>query len=271
MATLEHVDDPSDPRLLPYLHLTDVALRHRVEEREAMFVVEGKVAIRRLFASPYPVRSVVVTPARWADLAADLEPHDVAVYVVPRPVLAAVTGFDVHRGALAVAGRLEPHDPAALVARAGCVLVLEGIGDQENLGALARTARAFAADGLLLDPTCADPLYRRAVRVSMGEVLFLPFARLEPWPAALDRITEAGLTTIALTPAPDAEPIEEVAADPPARPALLLGAEGPGLSAAALARADRRVRIPIHPGVDSLNVGHAAAIALHRLGPLARR
>lgn len=258
------IDDPADHRLALYAGLKDADLRLQVEAEHGVFVVEGKVPIRRLLASPYPVHSVLVLPSRLADLP-ELEHLDVPVYVAPRSVLAATVGFDVHRGALAVAHRLPLPDPATLLAAHPTVVVLESVNDHENLGAIARTARALGAGALLLDPTCSDPLYRRAVRVSMGELLHLPFARLEPWPDALEVVRAAGHLLVALTPAAGAEPIDVLAADPPERVALLLGAEGPGLSAGALRAADRRVRIPIHPDVDSLNVGHAAAIALHRL------
>jgi tRNA G18 (ribose-2'-O)-methylase SpoU len=148
--------------------------------------------------------------------------------------------------------------------------VLEGLNDQENLGALARSALALGIDGLLLDPTCCDPLYRRVVRVSMGNVLHLPFARIDPWPHGLDRIRAAGFTVVALTTDPSAEPIESAGLAHLDRVAVLLGAEGPGLSAGALAHADRRVWIRQRFDVDSLNVGHAAAIAFHALGEPAR-
>jgi tRNA G18 (ribose-2'-O)-methylase SpoU len=142
--------------------------------------------------------------------------------------------------------------------------VLEGINDHENLGAIARSAAALGVEGLVLDPTCADPLYRRCVRVSMGEILHLPFTRAEHWPGALDEIRAAGLAVVALTPAADAEPIDVVAARRRAGPvALMFGAEGPGLTAAALAAADEVTRIPLRSGTDSLNVGHAAAIAFY--------
>ena len=153
-----------------------------------------------------------------------------------------------------------------MVSSAQTVAVLEGLNDHENLGAIARSARGLGVDGLLLDPTCADPLYRRCVRVSMGEVLHLPFARLTPWPDALRELRVAGWRMLALTPAPDALPLQCVHVEPGERIAVLLGAEGHGLSDAGLASADDRVRIPLRPGVDSLNVGHAAAIAFAALG-----
>ena len=143
--------------------------------------------------------------------------------------------------------------------------VLEGVNDHENLGALFRNAAGFGIDGVVLDPTTADPLYRRSVRVSMGHVLGVPWTRFPAWPEGLDEVRAAGFTVVALTPAPGSESIEDLAADPPERVALLVGAEGPGLSDAALAAADRRVRIPLSSSVDSLNVATAAAIAFHRL------
>lgn len=267
MAAFVPVDDPTDPRLVAYTGLTDADLRRRFEEHEGVFVTEGKLAIRRLLSSPYPVRSLLVTPAVAAELDADLAGLDAVVYVAERPVMAAVAGFDVHRGALAVAGRLPLPEPARLLETAPTVVVLEGVNDHENLGAIARTARALGAEAMLLDPTCADPLYRRSVRVSMGEVLHLPFTRLAPWPDAIALLGASGHVVVALTPAGDAEPIDVLAGERHERVALLLGAEGPGLSPGALAAADRRVRIPMRAGADSLNIGHAAAIALHLVAP----
>jgi tRNA G18 (ribose-2'-O)-methylase SpoU len=265
VATVLAVDDPGDPRLAAYTSLTDADLRRRLEDDEGLFVVEGKVPIRRLVTSPYPVRSLLVSPKRLHELGPELEGLDAPVFVAERSVMAAVTGFDLHRGAVAVAGRLPLLHVRDLVDSARVLVVLEGLNDHENLGAIARSARALGADALLLDPTCADPLYRRTVRVSMGEVLHLPFTRIEPWPDALDHVRAAGFTVLALTPGPGADALDEVADDPPERIALLLGAEGTGLTAAALDAADRRVRIPQRLDVDSLNVGHACAIALHRL------
>jgi tRNA G18 (ribose-2'-O)-methylase SpoU len=177
--------------------------------------------------------------------------------------MAALTGFDFHRGVLASAGRLPLPAVDDLLAPARTVAVLEGLNDHENLGALFRNAAAFGVDAVLLDPTTADPLYRRSVRVSAGHVLRVPWTRLEEWPVGLDALRDRGFVVVALTPAAGAEPIDRFARDLPDRVALLLGAEGPGLSAAALARADRRVRIPIAAGVDSLNVATAAAVAFH--------
>jgi tRNA G18 (ribose-2'-O)-methylase SpoU len=197
-------------------------------------------------------------------------PTSVPVYVVDDGVMAGVTGFEVHRGVLGVAARLAPLDPVDLleVVRPGPVVVVEGLNDQENLGSIFRNAAAFGAPAVFLDPTCADPLYRRSVRVSLGHVLKVPFARLGPWPGALDMLKHSGLTPLALTPAPDAERIEVVSDElRRARVALVVGAERNGLSAEALGMC-RRVRISMAPGVDSLNVAAATAVALHRFTSL---
>jgi tRNA G18 (ribose-2'-O)-methylase SpoU len=227
------------------------------------FIAEGALVVRELLRSPFRVRSVLVTARKLAVLE-DALPADVPVYVAPREVLRAVVGFDLHRGAVAAADRPPPNDPAGLVERARSLLVVEDVSDAENMGSLFRNAAAFGVDAVLLSPTCCDPLYRRAVRVSMGHVLHVPFARLDPWPSALrDVVRAAGFTTVALTPSPAAVDVDAVR--PPVKPALLVGAEGPGLTRGALAAADVRVRIPMRDGVDSVNVATAAAIAAHRL------
>ena len=268
-----HVTDPTDPRLVDYVGLRDPELRRRFETDHGIFIAEGVLAIRALLGSSYPVRSLLVTERQWAALDADVAAAGCAapVYLADRAVLAAVAGFDLHRGAVAAAGRLPPADPAAVVAAAASsavsvVAVVEAVNDHENLGALFRNAAAFGVGAVLLDPTCADPLYRRSVRVSLGHVLHVPFARLDPWPDRLDVLRRAGFEIVALTPSADAETIDSVAADHVDRDrrlAFLLGAEGPGLSAAGLDAADRRARIPMATGVDSLNVATAAAVAFH--------
>ena len=256
------IDDPADPRLADYVELADPVARRR-RERDEIFITEGVTAIERLLESGHVVRSVLITPKHLAALRPRLEQLDAPVYLAPQPVLAATVGFDLHRGAVAAAER-QPLPPVAEVVRtARTVAVLEGLNDPENLGAIARSARALGVDGLVLDPTCIDPYYRRTVRVSMGEVLHLPVARAESWPGDLDIVHAAGIETWALTPDPAAADLFELAV--PDRVAVLLGAEGPGLSRAVLHVADRRVRIPIDRRVDSLNVGHAAAIAFAML------
>ncbi len=271
VAAVTTVDDPSDPRLADYVALNDAALRRRIETPalgHGIFIAEGTTVIRRLLRSPYAVRSVLVTPAKLVALRPDLERFDVDVLVGSPELLHRVAGFDLHRGAVAAADRRAPTPLAQVLAGQGPVAVLEGLNDHENLGAIARSAAALGVGGLVLDPTCADLLYRRCVRVSMGEVLLLPFTRAERWPGGLDEIRASGFRVLALTPAADAASIDDVTVGPSDRIALLLGAEGPGLSAAALEAADELVRIPLAPGIDSLNVGHAAAVAFHCIGRL---
>lgn len=257
---MPYVTDPGDPRLADYRGLRDPAGRVAYERAHGVFVVEGALAIERLRDSAYEVRSLLVTPA----MAERLDASGTA-YVAERDVIAAVAGFDVHRGALAVATRPPPRDPAAVLEQATTVLLLERLNDHENVGALFRVARALGADAVLLDPETCDPLYRRAVRVSLGHVLHVPFARVGSTREGLDLLRRNGFTTYALTPAGD-----ERVGDVPhgERRALLLGAEGPGLRHETIDAADHRLRIPMRPGVDSLNVATAAAVALHRLTDL---
>jgi tRNA G18 (ribose-2'-O)-methylase SpoU len=179
--------------------------------------------------------------------------------------MAEVVGFHLNRGVLAVADRPAPPTVDEVVAGARVLAVLEGVGDHENLGALFRNAAALGVDGVLLAPGCSDPLYRRSVRVSMGHVLRVPFATFDHWPGGLDVLREKGFRVAALTPRADSVPLRGLRARVPGRIALLLGAEGPGLSAEAIAAADLAVRIEMVPGVDSLNVATAAAVAFHEV------
>lgn len=275
------VTDPAEEeRLLDdYRALNDPARRREVERRGAFFVVEGPFTLESLLASTYPVRSVLVSEPR-AEAIAGLVGDRATVVVRPADELEEITGFPFHRGVLAAADRIRQPQLRDLVAHARTVAVLEGVNDHENLGALFRNAAAFGVGAVLLDPTTADPLYRRSVRVSLGHVLRVPWARLDPLPAGLDALRVQGFVIVALTPDAGAEPIDALADElaarsaasttVPARLALVVGAEDQGLSAASLAAADRRVRIPIAPGVDSLNVATAAAIAFHTVGQAER-
>jgi tRNA G18 (ribose-2'-O)-methylase SpoU len=258
---LIEVDSADDPRLDDFRDLQDADVR---PDRRGIVIAEGVNVVERLAGSPYPVRAVFGVPARIEALASVLEPLDVPVYVADKWLLSDVVGFRVTRGVLASAGRPVAPSAAALLGGAERVGVLEGLNDFENLGALFRNAAAFGVDAVLLDARCADPLYRRSVRVSMGHVLRVPFAVLaDPWPDALDGLRAAGFHLLALTPRAEARPLREV--DRPAKWAVLLGAEGPGLTDAALDRADELVRIPMAGGVDSLNVATAAAVAFAQL------
>lgn len=252
------IDDAGDPRIADYLNLRDPATRRRIEGDEFL-IAEGMTVVRRLLRSALRVRSLLVTPTRLLALGDEVAELDAPVYVARPEVLAATVGFDLHRGAVAAADRPSPL-PLDALPTLRTIAVLEGINDHENLGAIARSARALGVDAMLLDPTGADPYYRRCVRVSMGEVLTLPVARAATWPAALMQLRDRGVTVAAMTPAAGSVDIHDWQR-PDGPLAILLGAEGPGLSAAALEAADVRLRIPIAADVDSLNVGHAAAVA----------
>jgi len=260
------VDDPGDPRLSDYIGLNDAALRRHLEGSQGLFIAEGELVIHQLLASAYPIRSILLNPTRYERLKHSLTAVTAPVYVAAPNVLEAVTGFDIHRGAVAAADRLPPLELGPLLAGARRLAILEGLNDHENLGVLFRNAAALGVDAVLLSPTCADPLYRRSVRVSLGHVLRVPFVRLAAWPAALADLVTAGWDVVAMSPRVDAEPVTDLDGSAH-RVAILLGAEGPGLSEAALAAATRVVRIPMRSGVDSLNVATAAAIAFHRVWP----
>ena len=259
------IEDPADPRLDDYRDLTAADRRPDRPGGRGLVIAEGVVVVRRMIDSPYPVRSLLGVPRRLAELADDLAALDVPAYATDAATMATVVGFHLNRGVLAVADRPAPPDALALAADARLLVVAEAVNDHENLGSLFRNAAALGVDAVLLGPRCADPLYRRSVRVSMGHVLRVPFAPLPgAWPGALAALRAAGLTVAALTPTPDAVPLA-AAGLAGVRTALLVGAEGPGLTPEALAAADVRVRIPMAPGVDSLNVATAAAVAFHEV------
>lgn len=261
MASIEPIESFDDPRLDDYRHLREPSRRMNVERDRGIFTLEGALSVEALLTSSYRARSILVAAEHAAKLAQRLD-TDVPLLSLPAAAMAEVTGVHFHRGVLAVGERPELPPVGDLLRGATTMLVLEGVNDHENIGALFRNAAAFGVDAVLLDPTTADPLYRRATRVSLGHVLRVPFTRLDPWPDALHELRRGGFATVALTPSSDAEPLAAVVAEEPRPWALLLGAEGPGLTGAALAAVDRRVRIPMAPGVDSVNVATAAAIAL---------
>ncbi len=258
------ITEVDDQRLGDYAALTDAALRKRYEHQHGVLIAEGPNPVRALVTSPYPVRSFLVTEERVEAMAPVLASVRAPVYVVTRALLEELVRFRLHQGVLACGVRLPAASPAQVVAGRRRVLVLEGLNDHENLGTLFRTARAFRVGGVLLAPGCADPLYRRSVRVSMGHVLHVPFARVETTAAALELLHGAGFATLALTPDTAAPPIARLALEGD-RTALLLGAEGPGLSAGALTGTTSTARIAMADGVDSLNVAAAGAIACYEL------
>jgi tRNA G18 (ribose-2'-O)-methylase SpoU len=253
----------TDPALADYRALTDVELRRRSEPAHGIFIAEGEMVIRRALRAGYPMRSALMTQ-RWvssvADLVADI---DVPLYVGSEELLESVTGFHVHRGALAAMGRLPLRSIADVLPQSSRLVVLEEVNSHTNLGAIFRSAAGLGMDAVLLSPTCADPLYRRSVRVSMGEVFSIPYARIESWPSGVTSLREAGFRVLALTPDPRAKSIDDIEVRDGEKLALLLGAEGPGLSKNALEAATSEVRIPMGNGVDSLNVAAAAAVACY--------
>ena len=266
----EYVTDVEDPRLADYARLTDMELRTSLESAQGLFIAEGTKVISRAVAAGYPVRSVLLTERRLGDLAA-LPAGGAPVYVVPDETAERLTGYRVHRGALASLHRKPLPQTAALAAAAARrVIVLEDLVDHANVGAIFRCAAALGVDAVFLSPRCADPLYRRAVKVSMGAVFAIPYARMTGWCDGLTGLRAAGFRLLALTPDRAAAPIGAAMAVAGQRTALLLGTEGDGLSSRWLHQADQAIRIPMHPGalaagVDSLNVVAAAAIACHVL------
>lgn len=259
---LVRIDDPDDDRLRDYTRLTDVVLRRLTEPADGLYIAESTKVVERALSAGHLPRSVLLQE-RWLDEIVPLvERFDIPVFVGDQDVLERVTGFVMHRGALASMHRPPLRPVAEVLAGARRVVVLEDIVDHTNVGAIFRSAAGLGADAVLVTPRCADPLYRRSVRVSMGAVLQVPWTRLPDWPDGADELRGAGFEIAALALTPDAVDLGEYAASAPDRVALLLGTEGDGLSRAALAGADRTVTIPMAHGVDSLNVAAASAVAL---------
>lgn len=257
---IHQVEGLDDPRIAPY---ADVGHPDRLRAA-GLFVAEGRLVVRRLIdGGRFDVESVLVTPAALRDMADVLAPATWPVFVSPVPVLQQLTGFNFHRGCLALARRGATWTLDALT-RARRLLALEGIANPDNVGGLFRIAAAFDVDGAVLSPACGDPLYRKAIRTSMGAALRVPFATAGHWPDDLQRLRASGMRIVALTPDTRATPLREFAAtvEPGSRLVLIVGAEGTGLTPAALRAADRHVRIPMAADVDSLNVVVAAGIAL---------
>lgn len=260
---IRRIGDLNDPALEDYRDLTDVALRRRVEPSRGLYIAESQPVIARALEAGHEPRSFLCSE-RWLP---SLEPlvagwPDVPVLVGPEDVLERVTGFLVHRGALAAMRRPELPSVEAVIAGARRIAVLEDLVNHTNVGAVFRSAAAMGVEGVLVSPRCADPLYRRSVRVSMGTVFQVPWTRLEPWPEGLDGLREEGFVVAALALDDDAVPLDRfVAGGVPERLALMLGAEGDGLSRGAMEGADVSITIPMGSGVDSLNVAAASAVA----------
>jgi len=275
LRTVE-IGSAGDHRLADYTRLTDAGLRTHLEAEHGLFIAEGTKVITRAVAAGYAVRSILLGRARLGDLPALDEAcrgvgQDAQVFVVPGDVAESLTGFRVHRGALASLSRRPLPPVGEVIGAARRVVVLEDLVDHGNVGAIFRCAAALGVDAVVLSPRCADPLYRRAVKVSMGAVFAIPYARMSGWYDGLAELKAGGFRVLALTPDERAAPIAAALRDGgPERVALLLGTEGDGLSARWQDEADLPVRIPMNPaaraaGVDSLNVVAAAAIAFHLL------
>ncbi|MFG6492045.1 TrmH family RNA methyltransferase [Microbacterium sp. P03] len=264
---IETIVEADDPRLADYRDLTDVALRRVLEPAGGLYIAESAKVLGRAIAAGHRPRSVLVQDKWLADvrelLAADVD--DVPVFVVSADLAESVTGYAVHRGLLAAMHRPSPLAVADVVRGARTVLILEDIMDHTNVGAAFRGAAGLGADAVLVSPCCADPLYRRSVRVSMGTVFQVPWTRLPEWREAGPQLKDLGFVLAALALADEAVPLDEFAARRPERVALIMGAEGDGLSRKALAVADTVVTIPMAGGVDSLNVAAASAVALWAL------
>ncbi len=263
---IELIDSPSDERLTGYRDLTDVALRARFEPESGVYIAESASVIARALAAGHMPVSVLMEDKWLERMTPILTPvTGLPVYVGSKEILEEITGFHVHRGALALMRRPALPSLADVVAGARRIIVLEDIVDHTNVGAIIRSAAGLGFDGFLVSPRCADPLYRRSVRVSMGTVFDLPWTRLSSWPGDLQILRDAGFTVVAMTPREDAMDLD--AFEPPDKVALILGTEGDGLSTRAIEQADSAVRIPMQRGVDSLNVAAAAAVVCWHLRP----
>ena len=295
MPDIIRITSVTDPRLQDYTDLKDIALRSVREPAEGLYMAESSTVIRRALAAGHRPRSLLMAdkwlpsfddlfygptgsgptsdtglPGSGSDNSANPAiPADTPVFVGDQALLEQITGFHLHRGALAAMHRPQLPSVEHLLAQArgglGArrVAVLENIVDHTNVGAAFRSAAALGVDAVLVTPRCADPLYRRSVRVSMGTIFQVPWTRLEAWPAGIQLLQEAGFVVAALALTDDALSVDDVAAAAPERLALVLGTEGHGLTASAIAACDMTVKIPMAPGVDSLNVAAASAVAFY--------
>lgn len=264
MARIVHVDDLDDPRLADYLHLRDVQMRLDHESEHGIYLAEGEKVVRRAHEAGHVAASFLMAP-RWLDGLRDvLDASDAPCFVMPEKDVERVTGFHVHRGALSAVRRPEPADVDDVLAAARRVVVLEDLVDHTNVGAIFRVAAALGFDAVLLSPRCADPFYRRAVKVAMGAVFSVPHARVDDWYGTPSLLSRHGFTTYAMTLADDAVSLEDVH-DVPDRLALVVGSEGPGLTEHWQRSSDVRVTIPMAAGIDSLNVATSVAVACWHL------
>jgi tRNA G18 (ribose-2'-O)-methylase SpoU len=263
MATLIEVTDPADPRLADYVDLRDVELRKRLETEHGLFLAEGEKVVRRAVEAGYSPRSFLMAP-RWLDGLSDvLATSDAPCFVVSEALAEEVTGFHVHRGALASLHRRALPSVEEVLAGATTVAVLEDLVDHANVGAVFRNAAALGVDAVLLSPRCADPLYRRAVKVSMGATLQLPWTRMQPWPSSVAALKDGGFVVAGMALEPEAITLDDLAGAGHSRLALVFGTEGHGLTKRALEECDVTVQIPMQAGIDSLNVAASSAVAFY--------
>ncbi|HEX7537428.1 MAG TPA: RNA methyltransferase [Dermatophilaceae bacterium] len=267
------ISDPGDERVRDYFTLTDVKLRTRLEPERGLYLAESEKVIRRALAAGHRPRSFLMGQ-RWvtdlSDMVETAESQGVPVYVAQAAIIESMTGFHLHRGALASMHRpplVAPEEllQRALKGRTSRVVVLEDIVDHTNMGAVFRSCAALGVDAVLITPRCADPLYRRAVRVSMGTVFQVPWTRIDPWPAGMQVLRDHGFTVAAFALGDGAISLDDLAADQPDRLALVFGTEGDGLSRLAVKGADLVVKIPMAGGVDSLNIASASAVGIWAL------
>lgn len=258
---LEHVADPGDVRVAQYTALTDMDLRKVTEPAQGFFMAEGEKVIRRALAAGLEMLSALME-SKWLPSLQPALPADVPVYLAPASLLRDITGYRVHRGALAVFRRPAPREASDILAGAGSAVLLEDLVDHANVGAIFRSAAGLGVGAVLVTARCADPWYRRSVKTSMGAVFAVPWATLPDAATAVALAREAGMHTIALDPGAPMSLRQWRRREPTL---LLLGSEGPGLSAAARAAADQLLAIPMHNGIDSLNVANAATLACYEL------
>ena len=259
------IADLGDPRLADFAHRTDVDLRRG--DRGGLYIAESLLVLERALRAGHQPRAVLALGAEVDEVLAVLGPEheDVPVFTGPGDLLAGLTGYLLHRGVITSLERPPLADPAAMLAGARRIVVLEDVADPTNVGAIFRSVAGIGADAVLVSPRCSDPFYRRAIRVSMGTVLQVPWTRAPELPELAPLLHDAGFEIAALALTPDAVALREYAARAPERVAIVLGSEGHGLSAEALAAADVRVQIPMRHGIDSLNVAAAAAVAMYAL------
>jgi tRNA G18 (ribose-2'-O)-methylase SpoU len=264
VANVVDIDDPADARVDDFRDLNSVDRRPDLPSGKGLVIAEGVLVVQRMLASRFTPHAFLGTDRRLAELSADLAGHPVPFFRASAEVMADIVGFHLNRGVLAAARRPAELGVAEVLAGARTVAVLEGVNDHENLGSIFRNAAGLGVDAVVFGAGCADPLYRRAVRVSMGHALLVPFAKAERWPADLYRLRDNGFRILAMTPGPQTRTLSEMMDDlRDEKVAVLVGAEGPGLTEMALRAADARVRIPMSRGTDSLNVATAAALAFY--------